>query len=313
MDDPVAPAGAPAPRPAASGTRSSSPPPDTGFRDVGISGPVRGSRRREDRRHWRKATGRRLPARRRRSCCRVIDGDERAWDEVVTASRASCGRWPARTGFLSGNRRRGADGLAAPRRTCQPDPPTGTPGVVAGHDDEERGIAGDQGQQPPESAVDRRGRADDAIRGGVSRRRWQLCCGFRAAVPGGSAAHAAALRGASPRLPDHRRDARPTYREHRADQGPVSGAPQAAPSSWLQPERRTLGDPTDDELLELVGRALRIAEPVPDRVIAGEGGVDLADHRRGVGRVGVRLGRRATGVRSEDTARQLTFRAPGSK
>ena len=36
--------------------------------------------------------------------------------------------------------------------------------------------------------------------------------------PRGSAAHAAALRGASPRLPDHRRDARPTYREHRADQ-----------------------------------------------------------------------------------------------
>ena len=33
------------------------------FRDVGIRDPCAGSRRREDRRHWRKATGRRLPAR----------------------------------------------------------------------------------------------------------------------------------------------------------------------------------------------------------------------------------------------------------
>ena len=72
--------------------------------------------------------------------------------------------------------------------------------------------------------------------------------------------------------------------------------------------------PTDDELLELVGRALRIAEPVPDRVIAGARAAwtwrtideELAEL---VFDSAVEL----TGVRSEDTARQLTFRAPGSK
>ena len=69
---------------------------------------------------------------------------------------------------------------------------------------------------------------------------------------------------------------------------------------------------SDDELLELVGRALRTAEPVPDRVIAGARAAwtwrtidqELAEL---VFDSAVEL----TGVRSEDTARQLTFRAPG--
>jgi hypothetical protein len=70
--------------------------------------------------------------------------------------------------------------------------------------------------------------------------------------------------------------------------------------------------PTDDQLLDLVGRALRTAEPVPDRVVAGARAAwtwrtidqELAEL---VFDSAVEL----TGVRSEDTARQLTFRAPG--
>jgi hypothetical protein len=69
---------------------------------------------------------------------------------------------------------------------------------------------------------------------------------------------------------------------------------------------------SDDELLALVGRALRAAEPVPDHVLTGARAAwtwrtidaELAEL---VFDSAVEL----TGVRSEDTARQLTFRAPG--
>ena len=69
---------------------------------------------------------------------------------------------------------------------------------------------------------------------------------------------------------------------------------------------------SDDELLELVGRALRAAEPVPDRVMAGARAAwtwrtidaELAE-------LVFDSATELTGVRSEDTARQLTFRAPG--
>ena len=72
--------------------------------------------------------------------------------------------------------------------------------------------------------------------------------------------------------------------------------------------------PTDDQLLDLVGRALRTAEPVPDRVVAGARAAwtwrtidqELAEL---VFDSAVEL----TGVRSEDTARQLTFQLRGSK
>ena len=82
----------------------------------------------------------------------------------------------------------------------------------------------------------------------------------------------------------------------------------------FNPKEGLSATPTDDELLELVGRALRTAEPVPDRVIAGARAAwtwrtideELAEL---VFDSAVEL----TGVRSEDTARQLTFRAPGSK
>jgi hypothetical protein len=69
---------------------------------------------------------------------------------------------------------------------------------------------------------------------------------------------------------------------------------------------------SDDEMLELVGRALRAAEPVPDRVIAG---AKAAWTWRTIDEELAELvfdsAAELTGVRSEDTARQLTFRAPG--
>jgi hypothetical protein len=69
---------------------------------------------------------------------------------------------------------------------------------------------------------------------------------------------------------------------------------------------------SDEELLELVGRALRSAEPVPDRVIAG---ARAAWTWRTIDEELAELvfdsATELTGVRSEDTARQLTFRAPG--
>ena len=69
---------------------------------------------------------------------------------------------------------------------------------------------------------------------------------------------------------------------------------------------------TDDELQELLGRALRAAEPVPDKVIDGARAPwtwrtideELAE-------LVFDSATELTGVRSEDTARQLTFRAPG--
>ena len=69
---------------------------------------------------------------------------------------------------------------------------------------------------------------------------------------------------------------------------------------------------SDDELLELVGRALRAADPVPDRVLEG---ARAAWTWRTIDEELAELvfdsAAELTGVRSEDTARQLTFRAPG--
>ncbi len=69
---------------------------------------------------------------------------------------------------------------------------------------------------------------------------------------------------------------------------------------------------SDDELLALVGRALRTAEPVPDRVVTG---ARAAWTWRTIDEELAELvfdsAQELTGVRSEDTARQLTFRAPG--
>ncbi len=69
---------------------------------------------------------------------------------------------------------------------------------------------------------------------------------------------------------------------------------------------------SDDDLLELVGRALRAADPVPDRVIEG---ARAAWTWRTIDQELAELvfdsAAELTGVRSEDTARQLTFRAPG--
>ncbi len=69
---------------------------------------------------------------------------------------------------------------------------------------------------------------------------------------------------------------------------------------------------SDDDLLELVGRALRAADPVPDRVIEG---ARAAWTWRTIDQELAELvfdsASELTGVRSEDTARQLTFRAPG--
>lgn len=69
---------------------------------------------------------------------------------------------------------------------------------------------------------------------------------------------------------------------------------------------------SDDELLELVGRALRAADPVPDTVMNG---ARAAWTWRTIDEELAELvfdsAAELTGVRSEDTARQLTFRAPG--
>jgi hypothetical protein len=68
----------------------------------------------------------------------------------------------------------------------------------------------------------------------------------------------------------------------------------------------------DDEMLELVGRALRAVEPVPEHVITGALAAwtwrtidaELAE-------LVFDSATELTGVRSEDTARQVTFQAPG--
>lgn len=68
----------------------------------------------------------------------------------------------------------------------------------------------------------------------------------------------------------------------------------------------------DDELIELLGRALRAAEPVPTRVLAG---AKAAWTWRTIDQELAELvfdsALESAGVRSEDTARQLTFRSPG--
>ena len=69
---------------------------------------------------------------------------------------------------------------------------------------------------------------------------------------------------------------------------------------------------SDNELLELVGRALRAAEPVPEHAITGALAAwtwrtidaELAE-------LVFDSATELTGVRSEDTARQVTFQAPG--
>ena len=69
---------------------------------------------------------------------------------------------------------------------------------------------------------------------------------------------------------------------------------------------------SDDELLALVGRALRTADPVPDRVLEGARAAwtwrTIDDE---LATLVFDSAAELTGVRSEDTARQLTFRAPG--
>jgi hypothetical protein len=69
---------------------------------------------------------------------------------------------------------------------------------------------------------------------------------------------------------------------------------------------------SDDELLELVGRALHAADPVPDSVVAG---ARAAWTWRTIDEELAELvfdsAAELTGVRSEETARQLTFRSPG--
>jgi hypothetical protein len=69
---------------------------------------------------------------------------------------------------------------------------------------------------------------------------------------------------------------------------------------------------SDDELLDVLGRALRAAEPVPERVLVG---ARAAWTWRTIDEELAELvfdsAAELTGVRSEDTARQLTFRAPG--
>ena len=81
----------------------------------------------------------------------------------------------------------------------------------------------------------------------------------------------------------------------------------------FDPKEGCLMPVSDDELLELVGRALRAADPVPDRV--HRPGARAAWTWRTIDEELAELvfdsAAELTGVRSEDTARQLTFRAPG--
>ena len=68
---------------------------------------------------------------------------------------------------------------------------------------------------------------------------------------------------------------------------------------------------SDDELVALLGRALRAAEPVPDHTVVG---ARAAWTWRTIDEELAELvfdsASELTGVRSEDTARQLTFRSP---
>ncbi len=69
---------------------------------------------------------------------------------------------------------------------------------------------------------------------------------------------------------------------------------------------------SDDELLELVGRALRAADPVPDHVLAGaRAALTWRTIDQELAELVFDSASELSGVRSSDTARQLTFRAPG--
>jgi hypothetical protein len=68
----------------------------------------------------------------------------------------------------------------------------------------------------------------------------------------------------------------------------------------------------DDELLELLGRALRVADPVPEHVIeAARAASTWRTIDQELAELVFDSATELAGVRSEDTARQLTFRAPG--
>ena len=205
---------------------------------------------------------------------RVIDGDERAWDEVVDR------RGPRVVGGpRTGSPRRQPTTWCRRSGCASPNMPTGSANRNAWRRGwprrRERGIAGDQGQQPPESAVDRRGlrRADDAIRGERVSDDATLAAVLRAF--GQLSRRISSSCGCSARcLPS---TTRPSPRCS-ADLSGASGRPgpgvwSASSGSFLlaSTRKKDSRDPTDDELLELVGRALRTAEPVPDRVIAGRG------------------------------------------
>ena len=68
----------------------------------------------------------------------------------------------------------------------------------------------------------------------------------------------------------------------------------------------------DDEMLELLGRALRTVEPVPDHLIhAARGAWTWRTIDEELAELVFDSALESSGVRSEDTARQLTFRSPG--
>lgn len=68
----------------------------------------------------------------------------------------------------------------------------------------------------------------------------------------------------------------------------------------------------DDELLDLLGQALRVADPVPEHVLtAARAAWTWRTIDQELAELVFDSAGELTGVRSEDTARQLTFRAPG--
>ncbi len=70
----------------------------------------------------------------------------------------------------------------------------------------------------------------------------------------------------------------------------------------------------DDELLELLGQALRVADPVPEHVLnAARAAWTWRTIDQELAELVFDSATELSGVRSEDTARQLTFRAPGAE
>jgi hypothetical protein len=68
----------------------------------------------------------------------------------------------------------------------------------------------------------------------------------------------------------------------------------------------------DDELLELIGRALRVADPVPEHVLeAARAASTWRTIDQELAELVFDSATELAGVRGEETARQLTFRAPG--